>query len=411
MRETSFSQLRLDKTKEQMVHEYFELWTPTYETEIIKLEDASGRVLTEDAFSMYDLPVVRASRMDGICVKSALFKDGPPDTSAWKYGVEYIRADTGDDFDDAFDSVIAIESVELVGDRIRIDPELEFIPKMNVSTQGSMLKKDSLLVRGGKPLRALDIAALIMGGHGSAKVNRRPRVAFIPTGSELIPPGAALERGKNFDSNSLLVKNLLLDIGAEPICYPIVKDDMRALRTALSQVLEQADVVLINGGSAKGSEDYNTRLLCEMGYVYCHGVPAGPGRPLCMAVVHGKPVVNVPGPSLGTFFSMHWCISRIVERFLCIPERENPTITGVLADDLHCPPHFDFLVRINVRKTDSGFILFPVGARSASAAEVVSADTMFVSRTGESFYPKGTALTVELLQNKGFLERKFDNVK
>lgn len=406
MQKTSFSQLRLDKTKEQMMQEYFALWQPTRETETVSLDNATGRVLVSDAFSLYDLPVKRASAMDGVCVKSAMFADGIPDTSAWKLGTDYLRADTGDDFDDAFDSVIAIESVEIDGDAITLDPTLEFSAGMNVRPRGSMLKKADLLVRGGKPLRALDIAALAMGGYANAEVYRRPRVAFIPTGSELIPPGAPLERGNNFDSNSLLVKNYLTEIGAEPICYPIVRDSMHDLRAALSLAMEQADIVLINGGSAKGSEDFNTRLLQERGQVYCHGVPAGPGRPLCMAVLDGKPVVNVPGPSLGTFFSLHWCVSRIVERFLNLPERENPKITGVLAEDLRCPPHFDFLVRLNVRRTDTGFALYPVGARIASIAAVSSADAMFVSLKGESLYEKGSELTVELLQNVAFLEKE-----
>ena len=406
MRKTSFSQLRLDKTKEQMVQEYFELWKPVYMAETVSLDDALGRVPTADVFSLYDLPVKRASGMDGICVNSALFSEGLPDTSMWEPGIQYKRADTGDDFDDAFDSVIAIESVELKDGLIALDPELEFSPGMNVRPCGSTLKEGGLLVKGGKPLRALDVAAIAMGGHDKVEVHRRPRVAFIPTGSELIPPGTPLHRGKNFDSNSLLVKNLLSEIGAEPICYPIVRDSMEELRTALSLALEQADVVLINGGSAKGDEDFNTRLLREEGVVYCHGVPAGPGRPLCMAVVEGKPVINVPGPSLGTFFALHWCVSRIVERFLKLTERENPKITGILAEDLRCPPHFDFLVRLNVRHTASGFILHPVGARSASIAEVASADAMFVSIMGESFYPKGSELTVELMQNLGFLEKE-----
>ena len=406
MQKTSFSQLRLDKTKEQMVREYFELWEPVCTTETVSLDDAIGRVPAADVFSLYNLPVKRASRMDGICVNSELFLEGMPDTSVWELGIQYKRADTGDDFDDAFDTVIAIESVELENGRISLDPELEFSPGMNVSPCGSMLKEGGPLVKGGKPLRALDVAAIAMGGHDKVEVYRRPRVAFIPTGSELTPPGAPLHRGENFDSNSLLVKNLLLETGAEPICYPIVRDSLRDLRAALSLALEQADVVLINGGSAKGDEDFNTRLLREEGNVYCHGVPAGPGRPLCMAVVGGKPVINVPGPPLGTFFAMQWCVGRIVERFLKLPERENPKITGILAEDLRCPPHFDFLVRLNIRRTASCFMLYPVGARSASSAAVASADAMFVSLKGESFYPKGSELTVELLQNLGFLEKE-----
>ncbi|MDR0838855.1 MAG: molybdopterin molybdotransferase MoeA [Oscillospiraceae bacterium] len=403
MGKTRFGQLRFDKTKEEMVAEYCKLWEPVRATETVPLREAEGRVMPREVFSLYDLPVVRSSRMDGICVKSEMFADGLPDTAGWKMGEEYMRADTGDDFDDAYDTVIAIEDVTLADGGVTLDPELKFTPGMNVAPRGSMLKKDAPLARALVPLRALDLAALAMGGYGEVEVYRRPRVAFIPTGSELVPAGAELRRGQNFDSNSILVERTLLSIGAEPVCYPIVRDSLETLRETLRGALADSDVVLINGGSAKGGEDFNARLLHEEGEVYTHGVPAGPGRPMCLAVIGGKPVINVPGPSLGTFFALQWCVSRVVERFLNIPARENPRITGILSEELRCPPHFDFIVRMNVRRTESGYVLYPAGRGSASSAEVSSADAMFVSVKGESLYPKGSELTVEMLRDTGFL--------
>ena len=88
------------------------------------------------------------------------------------------------------------------------------------------------------------------------EVYRKPRVAFLPTGSELVPLGAPVGRGQNIDSNSVLAQAMLTEMGAEPLCYPIVPDQPEALAEALEQALQAADVVLLNGGSSKGAEDY-----------------------------------------------------------------------------------------------------------------------------------------------------------
>ena len=99
-------------TKQEFLDSLFNKWYPEPQTEIIPVEQAKGRILAENQYAKYDFPVYRASQMDGIAVRSSDFVNGMPDTSSWKEGVDYVRADTGDDFDDAFDAVIMIEQVE-----------------------------------------------------------------------------------------------------------------------------------------------------------------------------------------------------------------------------------------------------------------------------------------------------------
>ena len=100
-------------TKEEILQRLFEKWRPQVQTEIIPAVESYGRIPAEDQTVQYNLPVVRAASMDGIAVDSRRFAGGLPDTSSWRSGVDYVRADTGDDFDDAFDSVIRIEDIDL----------------------------------------------------------------------------------------------------------------------------------------------------------------------------------------------------------------------------------------------------------------------------------------------------------
>lgn len=176
-------------TRKQVLERLFEKWSPAWEKEEIPVEEAIGRVPCEEVYALCSIPVVRASSMDGVGVRSADFADGIPDTSRWTQGKEFVRADTGDDFDDRYDAVIRIEDVSLDENGLSVHPEVKVTPGLGIRPQGSMLKEGDLLVKKNRPLRPVDLAALVMGGIRTIPVYRRPRVAFIPTGSELIPTG------------------------------------------------------------------------------------------------------------------------------------------------------------------------------------------------------------------------------
>ena len=395
-------------TRAQALEALFSAWRPeALETEEIPLEEACGRVLARDMHALLDLPVVRASMMDGVCVDASRFAGGCPDTSGWKREVDYDRADTGDDFPDAFDAVIPIEQAAFgPGGTLTLSPEEPVVPGLHVRPRGSTLRTGDLLMRGGLPIRGVDLAALAMGGVTAVPVYRRPRVAFFPTGSELVPVGAPVTRGKNIDSNSLLAREMLREMGAQPLCHPVVPDRPEALERALETGLAEADVVILNGGSSKGEEDFNARLLEREGQVICHWLSAGPGRPMCIALVRGKPVINLSGPSMAAFYGLDWCIRPIVARLLGLPAARRQRVSGVLAEDLHCPPSLDFLCRMNVRPAPGGgYTLHPVPFKTASLPLCMGSNATFVSPIGEGPYPKGTVLEVELLRDESLLDR------
>ena len=134
------------------------------------------------------------------------------------------------------------------------------------------MREGELLAPKHVPLRPRDLACLHLGGVWDVPVLRKPAVAFIPTGNELVPPRSAVTRGKNVDTNSVLARTSLQLLGAEPLLYPIVPDDRAMLGRTLDDALGRADIVILNGGSSKGGEDHNARLLHDRGKVLCHGV-------------------------------------------------------------------------------------------------------------------------------------------
>jgi molybdopterin molybdotransferase/putative molybdopterin biosynthesis protein len=342
--------MEFDKySRAEVMERLFAGWNLRHETEIVPLEEAKGRISAETIRARFTLPLVRSSAVDGIAVRSAAFSS-LPDTARWKTGEDYVRADTGDDFDDRFDAVIMIEDV-VFNDKggFTLSPDLKVLPGMNIHGRGSAVAEGEAILESGLVIRSCDLGALARGGIWGAPVVKKPVVSFIPTGNELIPVGKEPQRGENIDTNSIMVKHMLLDMGAEPRIFPIHRDDPPRLKASLLEALAVSDAVIINGGSSKGAEDYNARLLAELGDIVCHGVHAAPGRPVCIAVIDNKPAINVPGPMLASYFVMDWCVRGIVCRFLGIPMPVRPFVKAVLRGESPrrgLPDGFEFFSRM-----------------------------------------------------------------
>lgn len=381
-------------------------WNFTPESELIPVEQACGRVLAEPACSQCTIPVVRASSMDGVGVVSAMFADGIPDMSRWTLGNEFVRADTGDDFDDKYDAVIPIERVK-VGETcgLILDEDVVVTPGMGIRPKGSTLKEGELLLEANVPLRPVDLSALVMGGVTQVQVYRKPRVAFIPTGSELIEPGAEMTRGKVYDSNSILAQQLLIEMGAEPVMFPIVRDNMTQINDVFEQAMKQADIVIINGGSSKGSEDYNARLLAERGEVLCHGVAAAPGRPMCVALVDNKPAINLPGPPVALFYGMDWIIRSLICKATCIPFPKRPTVTATVTEDIKYGKTMEILCKMDVIRTENGYETYQIPFKGSNGARALCSDAMYITDPETNLCPKGSVIEIKLLRGEEYLGR------
>jgi len=379
----------------------FNRWSAPLVTERIRIEDALGRVLAADAVALCDKPVVRGSGMDGVAVKSERFAGGIPDASAWVRGVDYVRADTGDDFDDAFDAVVVIEDVEfLEGGGIKFLPDTDEVRAgTNVTPKGSAIKKGNLICPKGTRLVVIDVAAIAMGGVSEVEVYKKPICAFIPTGTELIPIGQLPERGQTVNSNSLLAKLMIEEFGAEPLIFPIIRDDKAALTEAFEKALACADIVVLGAGTSKGDEDYCHAMLAERGDSICHGVASAPGKPLALAVVDGKPVINVAGPPIACFNGLEWCVRAVVSSFFGLPPAKRLTVQARLSEGLGgSGPLFEAFIRLQLEKTENGYIAHPLERKPGSAPDSLRTEGLYIAKPEPEPVGKGDLIEVELLR-------------
>ncbi len=384
-------------TRYEALSALYEKWNAAAGTENVTLRECCGRIAAQDTAALFDLPAVRASSMDGIAVASERFREGMPDTSSWKAGTDFVRTDTGDDFDDRFDAVIPVESVAFLPEGgIRIDGDVRVKKGTNVRPAGSTLRKGDVTVRRGTRLREEHAACLAMSGVSQVKVLKKPVVAFLPTGSELISPGEKPDRGQNFDSNSVMAEIMLRRMGAEPLCLPVVKDRRQELCAALHSALKRADIVVINGGSSKGEEDFNTHILREEGELICNGVRAVPGRPMSIALMEEKPVINLPGPPQAAFFGLEWCVKSLVCAMLGIPYQRRRHVMAFLEEDLYTPGDMEMFLRLDLSLGERGYAVRPASSGAENIADMMSSDAFFVSSLGCRYYPAGCVIDVAL---------------
>ena len=286
--------------------------------EMVPIGESFGRTLAEDVRAREDMPTVLTCRLDSIAVHWSDFENGMPDTSNWVRGVDWQFANTGVAMPEGFDTAIVIEHVTVSDDEQHVEvtaaPSERFA---GTSAPGSKLKAGELLGFSGQTVTP-DVAARIASGNIAAvPVRCKPRVAFIPTGDELVAPGGAhVPVAKNIETNSLLVRGKVQAWGGQFIPFDVVPDDPDAIIDAVKRACAMADIVVLNAGSSKGSEDWSVEQLEEIGTILYHQTNHGPGHHSSAAVVDGTPVVGISGPPAGASFTLNFYLQPLMMKCL-----------------------------------------------------------------------------------------------
>ncbi|HAA34823.1 MAG TPA: molybdopterin molybdenumtransferase MoeA [Firmicutes bacterium] len=385
-------------TRAEALQALIERWKPEPARETVVLAQSQGRICAGDVFSRNCLPVCRSSQVDGIAVRFADFESGMPRTESWIKDRDYVVADTGDDFDDRFDTVIRVEDLTYDhAGRLHISISEPLQKGQFVNPRGALLRPGELLVRAGATIRPLHLGLLAAGGVREVQVVKKPLVAFIPSGNELVPPGVEPQRGQNVESNSIMVAGLLQEWGAETLVYPVVKDRLPDLQSSLDDALQKADIVLLNGGSSKGREDYVAKLLQERSSFFQHGVASVPGIPVAVALVEGKPVINLPGPPFAAFCAMDWCVRALVYRQLGQTVPQRTIVPAVLQEDVSKPAPFEFYLRLKVFRTKEGYCAQPLTMKTRNARAMADCNALTVLPAGIDSCERGQTVRAELL--------------
>jgi molybdopterin molybdotransferase len=276
-------------------------------SEVIPLDEGLDRVLAQDIVAAVDVPHFDRSAVDGYGVRARdTFgaSDYNPIPLALRGEVfpgrsldltlganEAVRIMTGAPLPAGTDAVVMAEYAEEEGERVNVLQPIS--PFKNVGRVGEDIRHGDVVLRRGRKLRPQDLGVLASIQVAQIAVYRRPTVALIITGNELVQVGQPLTSCQIVDSNSYTLSGLSRRLGALPVCKGIIRDDYRLIKAAIQQVAE--DVVIITGGSSVGAEDFAPLIIQELGELVVHGVAMRPSSPVGFGFIQQQPIFLIPG--------------------------------------------------------------------------------------------------------------------
>jgi putative molybdopterin biosynthesis protein len=345
--------------------------------------------------------------MDGYAVKFAE-TFGASETSPKSLSVSEQAAyvDTGDPIPDGFNAVIMIEDANLIrqGEKSFIEIIEPATPWQHVRIIGEDIVSTELILPENHKIRPVDIGAMLSGGHTEIKVWRRPRVAVIPTGSELVEPGTALKKGDIIEYNSRILSSMIMEWGGKPVRFSPVPDDPELLRQALKNACELYDVVVMNAGSSAGSEDYTAGAIAALGTIILHGVDIKPGKPVILGWVMGKPVLGIPGYPVSAYITFTLFSKELIYRLQGIEPPETEKMTATLSRQAASSLGQEEFLRVKLGKVGENVIATPVSRGAGVLMSLVRADGFVRIPATSEGYGAGTTVQVEMLRGKVEIE-------
>ncbi|MDA1194314.1 MAG: molybdopterin biosynthesis protein [Planctomycetota bacterium] len=380
-------------------------------TEHVALAEAHGRILAADVIAPGDVPAFDRSNVDGFAVHAvdtfgaserapaALRLDGPAidagmdPAGTLEPGTARVLA-TGGVLPRGADAVVMVEDTDANATHVRIMKPVA--PGGRISHAGSDVARGEIVLRAGTRLTARETGTLAACGIAQVPCVRRPRVAVLSTGNEIVAPGTPLAPGLVHDANATLLADTLRELGAEPHMLGIARDDVAELESALDEA-RAFDATILSGGTSKGGGDLSYRVLETRAQIIVHGVALKPGKPLCLAAWNRKPVVVLPGFPTSAIFTFHAVVAPVLREMLGQRERAGAQIQAQLPRHVASEQGRREFNLVNLVRGRSGWLAFPLGKGSGSITTFARADGFFDIPADVEYVEAGHVVEVTLL--------------
>ena len=352
-------------------------WAVSPRPEIVPVEESVGRVLHEPVFARLSVPHYHGAAMDGIAVRSDdTFGASEAQPRLLKLGAAqsgFTFVDTGQPLPTWANAVVMIEHVQKVSeDTVAVFHAAP--PWQHVRLVGEDVVAGEPLLPRGHRIRPYDVGALLAAGYTQVAVAAKPLVGIVPTGSELVEPGTVPPPGGIVEFNSRVAAAFVTEWGGTARRYPIVPDDLPALREALSRVLSDSEVVVWIAGSSAGEHDFTLQLLQEFGEIVVHGIDVMPGKPAICAYVQGKPVLGLPGYPVSAVIVAQQLLRPLIYRALGQAEEEPQKVRARVTRKVPSKLGLEEFVRVSLGVVGKRVIAAPLPRGAGAISTLVRAD-------------------------------------
>jgi len=399
-----------------------DLWEPL-EPESIPLDQALGRISAEPIWAQISSPHYHASAMDGYALQAAE-TEGASDRNPVELivGPQAQYVDTGDPLPEWADSVIPIEDLEVLSDTpkpqeksIRLMAPIS--PWSNVRLLGEDMVATELVIPSGHELRPVDLGAIAASGYDHVQVWRKPRVAIIPTGTELRAMGKPVKAGEIIEFNSLVLATQVESWGGLPDRLPIVLDELERIMDAAANAAIDHDLVLIIAGSSAGTEDFTADVVESLGTLLVHGIAVRPGHPVILGMIEKSskrgsprveksiPIIGVPGYPVSAALTGEIFVKPLLGHWLSQQEIQPEILTAKLARKVHSRAGDLEYLRVTVGQVGERWIASPLSRGAGVITSLVRADGIVEIPAGVQGIQAGEIVPVRLYRSRQELER------
>jgi putative molybdopterin biosynthesis protein len=393
-------------------------------SEQVPLAQALGRVLAEPVIAGVDVPNFDRSNVDGFAVRAGdtggaserapkvlrlnaeVLTPGVEPRLPLEPGTATLIA-TGGMVPRGADAVVMVEHTDMQSDtRDEDGPALVEIRRPAAAGQfiafaGSDLARGETVLRAGQVVTSREIAMVAAVGCAAVAVYRKPRVAVLSTGDEIVAPGTPLRPGAVYDSNAAILAAAVEEAGGAPVPLGIGRDDEDTLARLVNEGLATCDMVLMSGGTSKGVGDLCYRAVARFDDpgVIVHGVAIKPGKPVCLAVTAGKPLIVLPGFPTSAIFTFHEFVAPVIRALAGLPRQQADRVAATLPLGITSERgRTEYkMVSLVERAGDGGLAAYPIMKDSGSVTAFSQADGFIAIGQHAESVAADTQVSVQLI--------------
>jgi putative molybdopterin biosynthesis protein len=385
--------------------------------ELISISKAHNRILALDIVAPLNIPPFTRSTVDGYAIKAVdSFGASEENPLSLKFVGNVAIGEspnvvvnnglvaeivTGAPLPKGADSVVMIEYTTRKKDDVFVHRPVSI--GENLMIAGSDICINEVVLKKGRFLTSREIGVLAAIGMSKVTVYRRPKVAVLSTGGEIVAPGELLLSGKIYDINAHSLSAAVLETGCEPINLGIIPDKKNELTIAIKDALDSADIVITSGGVSVGPKDFTPKVVDSIGKpgVIISGVAVKPGKPITIAIVNEKPIFSLPGNPTSSLFMFNVFVRPILTKLAGRPKQDLPKLKAVTTQKMFPARgrRTFIMVKVVYGKTGKPLVSPVPTGLSGAITTLAKADGFIEISEKNQFIAMGTEIDVYLFRD------------